>query len=243
MSCTLDSDLLQEFPLSYIGIYVSCTQPTIPADPAYIPDQINGWNIQLERDAQTNTVAQQPKSHEVNPYPDELRYVGGCDEVFGLQNQEILFDRVEFMVYDSILVGSTAEDADGDPFQDAAVIDAIKASVLSNTKVYAQSTFNNGMIGQWQPNWFRPRLEINNKPFLSTGQNGVSGNNSIADPSIGFPLPHCETFHYRSRMTINTLRIYAKCAQYIGDNDTPPTGKLQRYPVFCYVHFRMRNPS
>lgn len=243
MSCTLDSDLLQEFPLSYIGIYVSCTQPTIPPDPTYIPNQINGWNIQLERDAQTNTVAQQPKTYDVNPYPDELLYVGGCDEVFRLQNTEILLDRVEFHVYDSILVGSTATDADGHLYQDAATIDAIKASAASNTKVYAQATFNNGMIGQWQPNWFRPRMEINSKPFLSTGQTGNSDVNNVAAPSIGFSLPHCEPFHYRSRMTINTLRLYAKCMQYIGDNDTPPTGKLQRYPVIAYVHFRMRNPS
>jgi len=241
LGCSLSSDLLEEFPVSIYGRFMSVTEPG-EFTASYVPDQINGWNIQMERDAQTETVAQQSKQKLVNPYTDELRYCGGLERVFALSsNEEFLIDRVEFYVYDSILVGSTQMDADDHLYQDTETINLIKNSALSNTKIYAQAGFHNGMIGQWQPNWFNPKLEINGNPFLSTGEAGLGGNNSIADQSIGVPLPHCETFHYRmTSEPIKSVKIYAKCAQYIGDNDTPPTGKLQRYPVLALVFFRLK---
>lgn len=247
LGCTLDSDILEEFPISVYGRYMSCTEPSASVSANYIANTIDGWNSEMEKSAQTNTVAQITKEHKVNPYSDELRYCGGLDRIFKLQSEEVLLEKVEFYVYDAILVGSTKTDADGNLFQDPATINLIKNSALSNTKIYAQAGFHNGMIGQWQPNWFNPRFEINGVPWLGTGQAGAGGNNNTADQSIGVPLPHCETFHYRFNQSINQIRLFAKCAQYIGDNDgtddSPPTGKLQRYPVLALVFFRMKRTS
>ena len=240
LGCTMDSDLLAEFPISVYGRYMSCTEPQAKPTEAYIPDTIDGWNREMERSAQTTTVAQVTKEHKVNPYSDQLRYCGGLDRMFKLQSEEVLLEKVEFYVYDSIEVGSTLLDADDQPFQDAATINLIKNSALSNTKIYAQAGFHNGMIGQWQPNWFNPRMEINGVPWLGTGGAGAGGINSTVDQSIGVPLPHCETFHYRFNQSITNISLYAKAAQYIGNNDNPPTGKLQRYPVLALVYFRMK---
>lgn len=247
LDCTLSNELLAKYPLSLYGKWMSTTEPAATQDPAYIPNTVDGWNTEMERSAQTQTVVtapQQSKQHLVNPYGDELRYTGGLERVFD-KPMDFLLERVIFYAYDSIKVGSTLLDADGNPFQDSTTINTIKTSAATNTKVYAQAGFNNGMIGQWQPNGFNPKLEIDGKTWLGAGDPGVGGLNNIADQFIGLPLPHCETFHYEfKKETISKIRIYAKCTQYIGNNDgtsvSPPTGVLQRYPVLAAVFFRLK---
>lgn len=240
LGCTLTDDILQKYPVSVYGRWMSTTQPGNKQTADYVNNTINGWNIGIEQAAQTNTEAQKSKTHEVNPYGDQLRYCGGLEAVFGKPSELVLLEKVEFYVYDGILVGSTARDADNELFQNPDTINAIKASASSITKIYAQAAFHNGMIGQWQPNWFNPKLEINGAPYLGTGGAGVGGPNNIADQSIGVPLPHCETFHLEMNEVISSINIYAKCCQYIGINDDPPTGKLQRYPVLALVYFRLQ---
>lgn len=247
LGCTLSAELLALYPVSMYGVWASSTEPEAEPTPDYIPNTVDGWNTEFERSAQTQLVVtepQQSKTHEINPYSDELRYAGGLERVLNKQ-YDVLLERVIFYAFDGIKVGSTLVDADGQPFQDAATINAIKASAATNTKVYAQSGFNNGMIGQWQPNGFKPKMEINEKSWLGAGDPGVGGLNNIADQMLGLPLPHCETFHYQFlNEQVKSIRIWAKCTQYIGDNDgtneTPPTGVLQRYPVVAAVFFRMK---
>ncbi len=244
LGCSLSSEILAEFPKSMYGIFMSTTDPESTLQANYIADNIAGASIAIEQAAQTNSVYQLSKEYKINPYGDRLRYCGGLEAIFGLGSEQILLDRVEFFAYDGILVGSTAEDADGNLFQTAATINAIKASAATNAKVYAQAGFHNGMIGQWQPNGFRPKMEIGQHQLLGDGSAGVGGVTYTSEQQFGCPFPHCETFHRRWSDIItdyNDLRIWAKCTQYIGNNDTPETGKLQRYPVMAIVYFRMKS--
>lgn len=242
LGCSLSSDILAEFPKSMYGIFFSTTDPNPTLQANYISNDIDGANIAIEQAAQTNSIYQLSKEFQVNPYGDRLRYCGGLQAIFDLGSEEVLLDRVEFYAYDGILVDSTATDLNGNLFQDPDTINAIKASAANITKIYAQAAFHNGMIGQWQPNGFRPKMEIGDKQLLGDGSAGVGGAAYTSEQQFGCPFPHCETFHKRwSELISDTdIKIWAKCTQYIGNNDTPATGKLQRYPVMAIVYFRMK---
>lgn len=104
--------------------------------------------------------------------------------------------------------------------------------------------FSGVETGGWQPNFFRPRVKINEKVVMFGGGAGFGffdakqQERNYADQTIGFDLPYCEEPNYQAidlgMNGISSIDIWAACGRILS---TGGEGEIQNYPVKCSLAF------
>lgn len=155
------------------------------------------------------------------PYPTRLRPVTDLSQLIG---RDAILTRIEYYAIDTTLWDGATQGTG----QNATVVAAIEDSLADATDAYVASRFRNGVIGSWQPNWFRPEIRINGQPVLfgNLSRTNFGNHANAADAGWGLPLPYCDDNLYISLGNVTSIDLQAQAAQEVG-------GLLQRYPIIC----------
>jgi hypothetical protein len=143
----------------------------------------------------------------------------------GIENNNVkaLLEKIEFWPYDTTKTGSA--------HQDAATLTAIYASRTANEAI-PQSLYLNAMVMNWQPNFCRPSVRINNvEYFCGLDSTYYSADNfaNLGDKSIGIPLPFCLDVNVQVE-NVKKIEIHSALAQYIAT-----TALFQNYALLCKI--------
>jgi len=138
-------------------------------------------------------------------------------------NTRALLEKIEFFPYDVTKTGSA--------HQDAATLAAIYASRTANDAI-PQSLYLNAMVMNWQPNFCRPSVKINNVEYflgLDSSYYQADSYSNLGDMSIGIPVPYCLDVNVQVE-NVKSIRIYSALAQYIAT-----TALFQNYALLCKI--------
>lgn len=233
MSCFYP-DIIRAYPRVRVGLFMSTTDTNQAGfDYSHVPNQPDGWVTELEQCAQSSAVMGSTAVGS-NPYSTRMRPLSDMGDIYAAQ-AGVLLEAIEFIGYDGTRVGSPVQNADNN-----AAIEASQTSVLD---AYHASHFINGVVGNWQPNYCRPSVFINDIDVLANMldtevMDPVSGaRNHAGDMGIGVPLPFVVPY-YLPFDTVTSVRVYGGLAQWIGAS-AEPTDKLVRYPLLCVMRWRM----
>lgn len=203
---------------SYTVTWISTAQDTSEKTDGWIANNPTGYWEELQKVGAEVTTPALPNS----PI-SELRPVVSLSPL--LNANEVLFRSLSFHCLDVKKIGST--------YQGATTNTAITDSLNSDNNALIQTRFLNSVPPDWQPNFFRPSMIVNNKDLLgnfASTTNYGTGNNA-GDKSIGMPLPLSYNFDYKIT-GVNEIKVYGLCYQYI-----PDTLKFKRYGIVCHADF------
>lgn len=233
MSCFYP-DIIRAYPRVRVALFMSTTDPEQSTfDYDYVPNQPDGWVTELERCAQSSA-AMGTTAIAANPYSTRLRPLADMSDVFAAQ-AGVLLEAIEFLGYDGTRAGSPAQNAANNT-----EIDASQTSVLD---AYHASHFRNGVLGNWQPNYCRPSVYINDIDVLANMMDtGIvnpmgGGRNHVGDMGIGVPLPFVVPY-YLPFDVVSSVKVFGGLAQWIATS-AEPTEKLVRYPLLCVMRWRL----
>jgi len=226
MNCKTDYlEYREEYPEPIWSMFISETDYHNPIRDAQITDDYTGYITELQNCGQA---ADAPGTKELidittgDPYSTRLRPVTNLSEIF--KSQKVMLASVQFYAYDPT-------DENAAPPQDAATLAAIYASRTSN-EMFAQQYILNGFIQNWQPNFCRPSLKVNQKEIFKGFNSSNFGRNvNKGDLSIGIPLGYCFEL-YRKLGKVHDVEMFGQLAQYI----TGPK-KFQRYVLMSIIEW------
>lgn len=203
-----------------VALWGSCNAID-PNNNASVTDGHTGYVTALQAIGQADALPGTP-SPAAAPYGTRLRPLTDLAPIY--QARKVILRRIEFKVYDPTLSGASG--------QHAATLTAISNSISSQNDMFAQSSFRNGELGGWQPNWFRPRFVVNGvNLFRGLDKSALGNQANKGDLSIGLPLPYCHE-DYFDLEKVESIEVSAQAVQYISD-----TGRFQRYFVQCLCDF------
>ena len=212
-SCSDEIQLAKEFPKVRTLVWMSQSGNTIAPG-------IDGLLAEIQACAQSVSAL---------PAQSELRPLRDLSEVY--RQTEIFFQDVTYYAIDSIIAGGDSQDADNR----AAIRGTVTAAAYER---YMQSAFINGLLGNWEPNFFNPSVVIR-----GGGQGGSfdqsSGQyaTSAQDLMIGMEMPYCMPV-MKIFDNIQSIRIYGHIAQYIPTSES--ADKFQMYPIKAVAKLRFR---
>lgn len=233
MSCFYP-DIIRSYPRVRIALFMSTTdtqQSTFDYD--HVPNQPDGWVTELERCAQSSSVMG-TAAVAANPYSTRLRPLADMSDIYASQ-AGVLLEAIEFLGYDGTRLGSA--------FQNAANNAEIEASQTSTLDAYHASHFRRTVVGNWQPNFCRPAVYVNDIDVLANMLDTEVENplndarNHAGDMGIGLPLPFVVPY-YLPFDTVSSIRVYGGLAQWI-ETSAEPNDKLVRYPLLCLMRWRL----
>lgn len=203
---------------SYTATWISTAQDTTPKTDEWIADNPLGYWEELAKVGSQVSTPALPGSPIA-----ELRPVVNLSNL--LNANEILLRSLSFHCLDVKKIGSE--------YQDTLTNDAITDSLVSNNNAYIQTRFLNSVPPDWQPNFFRPSMLIDNKDVLGNfaSTTNYGSHNNQGDKSIGLPLPLSYNFDYKFT-SVKEIRVFGLCYQYI-----PETLKYKRYGIVCHADF------
>lgn len=233
MSCVLNTELLQKYPQQAFAVFMSSGEnidtKTDAEKDLYISDNHVGYLIELDRLGQAADAPGTTANNDLDnkPYSTMLRPVTDTSIIY--EAQKVLVESIEFFAYD--LKNANSET------QDSNVVTAIIDSRTANN-AYAQNTMFNTLINvNWQPNFFRPSVRINDVDLFQGIQSSQYGNHrNKGDLSIGMPIPMCRDI-YREFGKIRSISAFAQVAQAVKVPEAVDY-KYQRYGVMMILSFR-----
>jgi hypothetical protein len=223
MPCNVDFEFRRQFPDTVLAMFMSSTEYTAPFTDTHITNEYYGYYNELLATGQASTTGPGTPTLQASPYPTLLRPVTDLNPIYSAQR--VFLESLEYYAYDPTLTGAAG--------QEAAVISAIYASKATDD-AYLQSFYRNGLIANFQPNFFRPIFSIDDQNVFTGIQSSNFGNkNNKGDLSIGLPLNKCFEF-YRDYSKVKRIRAYGGCSQIV---DVSGTKYYQRYPILCLATF------
>lgn len=236
MSCT--PDIAAQFPNVDVLLFTSTIQATSPMDNSGATSTIVAAFTEMEKLAQSATSLPTDAMIE-NPYTTLLRQRTRNDRIYNqpkLQENRIFVESITFSVYDGRVNGSSLiEPVSGNLYQDATLNTEVENSQAQTTDRYLTSPYRNAMVGNWQPNYFRPYVAINNEIILDARQSLYTPNN-LGDIAYGYDLPFCIEPQSQLRYIENV--VIAACAfQYV---ESASSRKLYRFPVHAEIRVRYK---
>ena len=240
MGC-LSPELLKQYPRPVIGLFSSTVDDANASEftPLSIADTDIGMIAELEKAGQH---AEAPGAVKVleNPYSTRLRPLTIMSNFYKLKAVPAVIESVLFYALDSsVKTPAETEPVSGNNYQDLVVAGDLITSQAEVMDANYASRFRNTIIGNWQPNWFRPVLKVNGQNILAnlagTELTGTDGNKDHkADLSMGLPLPFQMDMAIEYPNGINSIEVFAEVVQYIPN--TASARKYVRYPVVAVVN-------
>jgi hypothetical protein len=240
MGC-LSPELLKQYPNPHICIFGSTVDPTSGLVASFVTDADTGYVVELEKTGQHATGPGSAVFVE-NPYTTMLRPNSDLNDLYLRKGQDMLIESVLFFAVDATKVTPTLmQPVAATEYQDPVVVADMITSQSTVMDANYASHFRNSMIGNWQPNWFRPSLFVNGRNILANISKsqfaGTGGSkNHRADMSIGLALPFSLDLALEIKGGITSIEAHGQVVQYIAQ--TAQARKYVRYPVFCYVVVR-----
>lgn len=223
----LAPDIIARYPRVVLAIFHSTTDTVDAFNYNHVTNAPNGYVDEIEKCAQSSD-RMGDSSLVANPYSTRLMPVTPLDTIFNAP--EAMLEKMLFVAYDGTRIGS--------PHQNAANNTVIDTSQASTLDAYMASHFRAGIIGNHQPNFFRPTVRINGKSVLGNLEDSyVEPRGHLAHMSIGLPLPF-EANWYAIFPNVQSIDVYAGAGQWI-TTSAEPTNKLVRYPVLCVQQWRV----
>lgn len=230
MSCVVPSDILTQYPKS-VALVLYSTPEVGEISEGGIENVVNGYIDVLEKLSQSSESIPDTTRLE-NPFGAQLRLLSSLK---GLDDRkDVYIENIQFTVYDHSLNGSTLAQTDTETFQDANTNTAVNNSQSTNDR-FLTSPYRDAMVGNWQPNWFRPFVKINNTVIFDTVASYYKQGNHVGDKSIGFDFPFCIDV-YRKFPGINKIEIFAFALMYIATATTDR--KYKRFAVKAEIKLR-----
>jgi hypothetical protein len=227
MGCPDDDLFRLKYTDTLLLTWGSCTDPANPPNPVYVANNNLGYLTELDQVGSENANIGSPTliAPAVGPYTTRMRPLRNFINLIG--HQICYLRQLQFWIYDVVL--------DNSVYQDPLVIADIDNSRNLND-MYAQSFIKNGLLPNFQPNYFNPAFIIkcgNGSLNVLAGlqETFFSGGNHLGDLSMGLPAPIC--FDIKKELgKVVDIEVYAQAAQYI---DTQQV--FQRYYVHCLAEF------
>jgi len=241
----LSPDVLREYQRVTLLVFASATDFNADSDThqdAGVTDADTGYVDELERAGQHATTIGD-KTFQEKPYTSQLRLCSDAADLYNLKGIPSIVESVTFFAIDATTQTPTLLQTDADTYQDPVVVADMIASQATDMDANVASHFRNGIAGNWQPNWFRPEVYINDENLLpnlaQSHAADTNGNkNHRGDMSIGLPLPWEMDFARRFENGIGKVRVFAQVVQCIPQTGQPR--KFVRYPVVCIVKIRTK---
>jgi hypothetical protein len=239
MSCSPDIAAL--FPNVDVMLFTSTIQIDPPMNNAGATNTVEAAFIEMEKLAQSAQTL--PTQAMLNyPYTTLLRPRTRNDRIYNqpkTSENKIFVESITFSVYDGRVNGSAyvIPDSGGLLYQDATLNTEVENSQSNPTDKYLASPYRNAMVGNWQPNFFRPYVAINGQTIIDAAQSFFPENNqNLGDIAYGYDFPFCIEPQSQLR-NIDNIVIAACAFQYV---DSGSTRKLYRFPVHCEIKVRYR---
>lgn len=241
--CTI-VDLGRYYRKYYNMVFMTSLESNVLQTPTYIANTQSGYITQIgliNADTSIN-----------NPLTiSRLRCVSDLGDL--VNNKEVILRRITFRAFlpntnssstsgtstptsanSTMTLGArTVTLTSADPILSANYAGSIGAgtgTVQNPTQNIVQTTsvpYGYTEITNWQPNYFRPRVMINNEDIIPD-----SPVNNLGDLSIGIPLPFvAEPFIPFEQIT--SLNVFARAGIY-----NPTTTQIQRVVVYCNLEFQ-----
>lgn len=242
MGC-LSPDILRLYPHPVVALFSSTvdTSNSNEFNAAHVADTHLGYVTELEKAGQHATA---PGSVAVleTPYSTRLRPNAMLAELEALRGIPCIIESVVFYGVDATMqTPGETEPISGNTYQDPVVAADMITSQGTDMDANVASHFRNALVGNWQPNWFRPALIVNGQNIFAnlagTQLVGTNGDrNHRGDLSIGLPLPFTMDLAKEYPNGITSIEAHAQLVQYIPN--TASARKYVRYPVHAVVVIR-----
>lgn len=237
MSCIITPDIAAQYPNTDVALFYSTpmwidNNGTTQAD---VANTILGYYQAMERIGQSSTVV--PTTSQVeNPYSCLLRPLTENSRIYNAPDNGVFLESITFSLYDQMVNGGTQTQLDSALYQDATLNSAVVNSQNTMLNRAMTGTYRFGMVGNWQPNYFRPIVRVNGETILDMNSTFTkpNGQNNLADLSIGASLPLCVE-PMKPFAKIKEITIAAFALQIIAQAGAR---NLQRYGVLCEMKFR-----
>jgi hypothetical protein len=203
---------------AYTVTWASTAQDTTPQTDGWIANNPLGYWTEFQKVGTEVNVPALPNSSI-----SELRPVTDLSVL--LNANEILLRSISFHALDVKKIDSE--------YQGALTNTAITDSLNSDNNALVQTRFLNSVPPDWQPNFFRPSVIIDNKDILGNfaSSSNFGTKNNAGDKSIGLPLPLSYDFNYQFT-GVKEIKVFGLCYQYIAE-----TLKYKRYGIICHADF------
>ena len=130
--------------------------------------------------------------------------------------KDVILSRVEFNVYDQTVLDEAAPDP---------AIQKVYDTLSLDNDAYTQSRFVGSPISDFQPNFFRPQIIVNNVNVFA-GMKSQDG--------TGFPIPF-EWEPWMKFSHVHNITVRSGCYQRVKLDDG--TIRYLSYSVYCYMEF------
>ena len=218
--CSIPFDILEQYPHQVYGLFISNPYHTANYKATDIPNSIPAMIELIERCGQDNTIM---GTEELvpDPYPVRLLELDGLEQVYSSKRQ-VLLESMEIYTYDPKKIGSA--------HQDTNVNAEVTSSIGTQNQILPQSTYLYGMFGQAQPNFLRPSLYIDDRPYLTGMRSAHKGIGSI-----GLPTPLCRQF-FKKIAPPDKIHFNCGAGTWI-----PGEAKIRRLFVLGVLNFRLES--
>lgn len=236
MACS--PDIAAEFPNVDVILLTSSIQFPAPQSDSGATDSIIGAFTEMEALAQSSATVPTDAMIE-NPYSTLLRprtYNNRLYQAPQIDRNTIFIESIQFSVYDGRVNNSTLAQPNATLYQDAALNTVVENSQAGATDRYLTSPYRFAMIGNWQPNWFRPFIKINDEIIFDSRASKFGDHSNLGDIAYGYDLPFCIE-PYKQIRYFKDLTIAACAFQYVVNGSSR---KLYRFPVHCEVNIRYK---
>lgn len=235
-------DLGRYYRKYYNMVFMTSLESNVLQTPTYIGNTQSGYITQIGLINADTSI-----NNPLTIY--RLRCVSNIDDL--IANKKVILRRITFRAFlpntnvastsgtstpttatSGIVTATTGIHTSSNPALGAnySIAENTTGSVQNPTQTIVQTTsapYGFTEITNWQPNYFRPRVVINNDEIIPD-----SPVNNLGDMSIGVPLPLIvEPFIPFEQ--INTLNVYARAGIY-----NPTTTQIQRVCVYCNLEFQ-----
>lgn len=233
LSTCLYPDIVRDYPRIRTLLFASTTDTTVMGfSYDHVPNAVDGYVTEMERCSQSSS-EMGTRSVRTNPYSTRMRPLSDMSDILTAEDG-VLLEAVEFVGYDGTRIGSPDQNADNN-----AAIEASQTSVLD---AYMASHVRAGILGNWQPNYCRPSIYIDDLDVLNMADSSVvdpvSGTSGhLGDMSVGIPLPFV-LHYYREFTRVRKVNVFGGLAQWIGSS-ADPVNRLVRYPLVCIMRWRL----
>ena len=203
MSCNIDAEIIRAYPSQFDLLFISTSGDAISN--TYI-----GFIEELEKVANATSTPETKVMKSVRSSRDLL-------------NKPIFIQSIEFFPYDTTLIGGSGQD-------DLVTTEIINSK--SGNSIYPQSDYLSAMMPlNWQPNYFNFSFFVNGTQVIE----GLDNPNdlSIADMTIGQPLPYCIEI-MKEVPRFKNFKLTSRYAQYVRGEE-----KYQNYPLLAKVSIRI----
>lgn len=187
---------------------------------AHIADTYDGYLDEFESAGQSNAAIPTVDSLSAAPYPSRFRPLRSL--TFLSNARKIMLHQVRYYAYSTLITGGTG--------QDAAVFTEIQNSIGTLSQALPVSRYKNGLMVDWQPNYFNPYVKIKGENIFKEYERNFFETAHKGDLSIGEHLPFEENvIHFiEGGLQPGDIEVHGVIGMKI-----PIQDKIVRFPGVC----------